>query len=414
MTDTPDDNAAAGGDPPAGPAASPSSTVTVAGQRTGMRGRIDLRLALTIAVGLVVGQLLAGLAGGIIFALRGLIILVVVSLFLSFAMEPAVQWMAERGIRRGMGTGIVFVIFLLGIAGFIAAIAPLVVDQIQNLVDAGPDVLSGLAERARSLPESLAEPVVNALENAQEELPSRLPSLAGAIGRQAASVGQTVLGGVFQVLTISLVTFYLVADGPKLRRTLSSRLPPQRQHEFLETWELAIAKTGGYVYSRALLAVISAVFHIVAFSFIGLEYSAALGVWVGLLSSLIPVVGTYLAGALPLIIALADDPVLALWVLAAIGIYQQVENYLVAPKVTAHALELHPAVAFLAVLVGAALLGPVGALLALPVAAIIAALVTAYAEEHDVAEHRLTTTADAQVATRRRRRRSAGGSSDST
>ena len=190
-----------------------------------------------------------------------------------------------------------------------------------------------------------------------------------------------------------LVTFYLVADGPRLRRTLSGRLDPGRQRELLQVWELAIAKTGGYVYSRVLTAAVSGVVHVIAFTMLGLPYAVALGVWVGVVSSLVPVVGTYIAGALPLVIALATDPTAALWVGGVLVTYQQVENYLVAPRITEAALALHPALAFLSVLAGGALLGAAGALLALPVTAIVAALVSAYGERHEVLEHGLTSQA---------------------
>ena len=103
---------------------------------------------------------------------------------------------------------------------------------------------------------------------------------------------------------------------------------------------------------------------------LGLPYAVALGVWVGLISSIIPVIGTYLAGALPIIIALSGSPRDAIWVVVAIVVYQQVENYLIAPRITAHTLSLHPAIAFVSVLVGGALMGPAGALLALPATAI--------------------------------------------
>jgi predicted PurR-regulated permease PerM len=236
--------------------------------------------------------------------------------------------------------------------------------------------------------------------------------LAGTIGRQALGLGTTLIGTVVSGLAVLLVTFYLVADGPRLRWQLSRRLEPARQKEFLRVWELAIAKTGGYVYSRVLLAVVSAAVHVVAFQFAGLPYAIALGVWVGIVSSVIPVVGLYIAGVLPVVVALANpESASVLVVLVVITVYQQIENYLIQPRITAYSLSLHPAVAFLSVLVGAALLGPVGALLALPAAAIVAALITSYAEEHDVMEHGLTNTPASRVETRtsrRRRRRDAG------
>jgi hypothetical protein len=128
---------------------------------------------------------------------------------------------------------------------------------------------------------------------------------------------------------------------------------------------------------------------------IDLDYAVALGVWVGLISSLIPAIGTYLAGALPLVVALAASPAQALWVLIAIVVYQQIENYVIVPKITASTMELHPAVAFLAVLGGAALAGATGALLAIPAVAIVAALISASSEEYEVLEHSLLETGSA-------------------
>jgi predicted PurR-regulated permease PerM len=350
----------------------------------------DLRLALTIMVGVAGAFLLVSLIEGVVIRLQGLLITLLVSLFLSFGMEPAVKWLDNRGVRRGVGTFLVFLASFLAVAGFLAAMAPLVVGQIRNLMDAGPDLLSGLADRARSLPGTAGESIAEWLTEQEAKLPGRLPQLAPDIGRGVLGLGTSLLGSLLQMLTMLLVTFYLVADGPRLRRALSSRLEPESQKEFLTIWELAVEKTGGYLYSRVLTAIASAIFHTVAFSIIGIEYSAALGIWVGLVSSVIPVIGTYLAGALPLLVALGTTGVTdAVWVLAAVVVYQQVENYLVAPRITAHTLSLHPAIAFVAVLIGAALLGAAGALLALPAAAIAIALVSAAGERHEVVDHTL-------------------------
>lgn len=350
---------------------------------------IDSPLALTLALGLAAGILVAQLLSAAVVRLQGLLVTLIVSLFLSFAMEPAVQYLSRKGMRRSLGTFLVFLISGGLLAGFVAAMAPLIVDQVSTLVDEGPALLGDLADQARNLPGDVGGAIADWLEEQRTELPRRVPAIAGQVASGAAGVGTTLASLIIQLLTTLLVTFYLVADGPRLRRALVSRMPPSRQGEFLQVWELAIAKTGGYVYSRALTAVASAVFHIVVFSLLDLPYSAALGVWVGIISSLIPVVGTYLAGALPLVIALAADPVKALWVLAAVIVYQQVENYLVAPRITAATMELHPALAFVSVLIGGALLGAAGALLALPAAAIVAALISAYGERHEVVAHGL-------------------------
>jgi predicted PurR-regulated permease PerM len=372
------------------PAESPEPTEAIAPRMMTLRPRNSVVLMIGIAGGL----LLADFARGMLADLHGILITLLICLFLALAMEPAVQYLHGRGVRRGVGTMLVFIGLLVAVAGFVAAMAPLIIDQVQNLIDNGPDVLDSLADQAQNLPGSFGQSISDWLLEQQSELPNRLPDLAGSLAGGVARAGSTVAGGILQLLTIALVTFYLVADGPQLRRVLLRRLNPARQREFLRTWELAIAKTGGYTYSRLLTAVASTAFHFVAFSIIDVPYPAALAMFVGIVSSVIPVIGTYLAGVLPLVIALADAPITALWVLIAIILYQQIENYLVAPKITAHTMELHPAVAFLSVLAGGALLGAVGALLALPAAAIATALVAANGERHELIEDAKVTAPD--------------------
>jgi predicted PurR-regulated permease PerM len=191
-----------------------------------------------------------------------------------------------------------------------------------------------------------------------------------------------------------LFTFYLVADGPRLRRAICSRLTPVRQEQVLRTWELAANKTGGYLYSRALLALLSAFFHWIVFQSMSTSAPIALALWVGIVSQFLPVVGTYIAGVLPLLITFLDSPVKALIVLIAIVVYQQIENYVFSPRITARTMELHPALAFGSALGGAALLGAVGAVLALPAAAMAQALLSELGTRHEVIQSELTDITD--------------------
>jgi len=125
----------------------------------------------------------------------------------------------------------------------------------------------------------------------------------------------------------------------------------------------------------------------VVFWIIGLPYALALALWVGVVSQFVPTVGTYLAGVVPFLVALlSGDPINAVWVLIAITVYQQIENYFISPKVTANTMELHPAVAFGSAIVGGSLLGGIGALLALPVAATITSLVQTFTDSNELIE----------------------------
>lgn len=320
--------------------------------------------------------------------LSDLLTILLVSLFLSFAVEPAVDWLADRGWRRGSATGLVFVVLLVISVLLVWVIVDLVVQQVSTLVDDSPDLVRDATKWVNDQFDVniTTDRIVDELQKYQGDI----ASTAGDLGGRVVSVTTSVLGVVFNVFTIGLFSFYLVADGPRFRRSICSVLPPERQRIVLELWELAIHKTGGYLYSRLLLATFSTISSWVAFSIIGVPSPLALAIWMGIVSQFVPVIGTYIGGALPLLIALLNDPPHAIGVLIFLLVYQQLENYLLAPRISAATMAIHPAVAFGAAIAGASIIGPIGALLALPAAAIIQAFVSSFLDRHEVVESELT------------------------
>lgn len=355
------------------------------------------------------GALLALVVRFLWLRLSNIVILLAVSLFLSLAVEPGVNRLARRGWRRGRATAAIVFGVLLAVLVFVGAILTLVGSQIADLLT---NTESYIRDTVQFLNDTFGLSI-----NAQEAIDS-FNDPQGPVQRfiedqrdDAVQLSVTALGWLLQLLSVMLFTFYLVADGPRLRRVICSRLPPARQERVLTTWELAAAKTGGYLYSRGLLALLSGLFHWVVFQILGTAAPVALGLWVGLVSQFLPVVGTYIAGVLPVVITFLDSPFKALVVLIAIVVYQQIENYLLSPRITARTMELHPALAFGAALAGAAVLGVVGAVLALPVAAMAQALLSELGSRHPVVDSELT-----YVPARRRRawrRPGAGGDGSS-
>ncbi len=317
-------------------------------------------------------------------AISGFLTILLVSLFLSFALEPAVDWFARRGWRRGPATAVVFLLVALCGAGLTWLMVSLVVEQVSALVDDAPRLVENAAEWANERFD-LQITTTDVLERLND-YQGQLASTASDLGGRVVSITGSVIGAVFQLFTIALFTFYLVADGPRWRRSVCSVLPPARQRLVLGLWDLAVAKTGGYLYSRLLLAVISSSVSWMAFSIIGVPSPLALALWMGVVSQFVPVIGTYIGGALPLLIALLNAPIRALWVLGFILVYQQVENYFLSPRISARTMEIHPAVAFGSAIVGASILGPIGALLALPAAAIVQAFISSYLQRYEYIE----------------------------
>ena len=198
---------------------------------------------------------------------------------------------------------------------------------------------------------------------------------------------------IFQGFTLILFTFYFSAEGPRFRRFVASLFPTERQHIITNVWETAIKKTGGYVVSRLMLAIISAFFTCIFLALIGVPYWLPLGIWVGVISQFIPTVGTYLGGALPVLIALLNDPIDAIWVIIFVIGYQQIENYFFSPRISSRTMEIHPAVAFGAVIVGGSMFGPWGALVSIPAVASLQALFDTYGRRYELADDRPRKTA---------------------
>jgi predicted PurR-regulated permease PerM len=319
---------------------------------------------------------------------RELLIWLLISLFASFALEPAVDWLAARGWRRGVATGLL--IFGLAIVAMlmVALMVPLLLSQIQALIKAAPDILqsiSNFTKRWFGVDVSVA-----ALKTQLSTANSAVANFAQNIAGNLFGFATSIIGTIFKLLTIGLFTFYLTADGPKFRRSICSYLPPKQQETVLFTWEVGIEKTGAYLYSRLLLAVFSGIATFVVLSILGVPFAVPLAVWMGLVSQFIPTIGTYIAMALPLLVAVVEHPLDALVLLIFFTIYQQIENYLLSPRITSRTMQLHPALAFGCAIAGAGISGVVGAFLALPVAAIIQGIGSTYIHRHDVEESDLT------------------------
>ncbi|GGU06181.1 AI-2E family transporter [Streptomyces lateritius] len=315
--------------------------------------------------------------------LIGLLVNILVAFFLALAIEPAVGRMAARGMRRGLATFLVFLAVMVVGVGFVVLLGSMLAGQIIDMFENFPKYLDSLINWInQTFRTELSRVEVQDSLLRSDWLRKYVQNSASGV----LDVSATVLGGLFKLLTIFLFSFYFAADGPRLRRALCSVLPPARQSEVLRAWEIAVDKTGGYIYSRGLMALISGAAHFVLLEVLNVPYAPALAVWVGLVSQFIPTIGTYLAGALPMLIAFTENPWYALWVLVFVVIYQQFENYVLQPKLTSKTVDIHPAVAFGSVIAGTALLGAVGALIAIPAVATLQAFLGAYVKRYDVTD----------------------------
>lgn len=343
-----------------------------------------------VYVGFVV---LAFLVGTWMFTeLRGFWPTLLFAFFIGLALTPPVNGLAARGWRRGVATGVLLAAFIVATIVFFATFGQLLLVQLAQLIGSIPGYLTTTIDfvNERFGTELSATTLFDQLGISSADL-------AGAASQLGAGALAFVVGTItalFNLFMMLFFAFYFAAQGPNLRRTIASWLPPSTQRTFQTVWEISVDMAGGYVISRGILAFISGTAHSLFFLAIGLPYWLPLGLWVGVVSQFVPTVGTYLAGALPIVIALVSGkPTLAVAVLVFVLLYQQLENLVLTPRVTQSTLEVNAAIAFGSVVVGGILYGPTGALLSIPVVATVLAVLQVYGKRYELvpelaAEHR--------------------------
>ena len=322
-------------------------------------------------------------------ALREVVTYVLLALFFSFALEPAANRLIRRGWRPGTATGLLLALTFVLLIGvgliFVGAIIQGAVSIAKNIPEWSDTVSAWLSDTfgIEVATEGISEGADSAASSLQASGLQPVETLLG--------FGMSLIGGIFAMFTTGMFIFYMVAQGPRFKRAVLSFFPRQRQEELVSIWEAAIDKTGGYFYSKLLLALTNGGLFFVVLVALGVPGAAALATFQGVVAEFIPIVGTYIAAIVPLVIAfLSVGMPKTLILLIYVLIYQQVENYLLAPRLQARTMQLHPAIAFGAALAGGAIGGLLWAFLAIPFAATIQASASLWIEHHEVMETELT------------------------
>lgn len=333
---------------------------------------------------------------GVLFLLdrmSNFITIALTALFFSFALEPAVGYLNRtRGWRRGAATAAVFLAVLAGSVIILSLVIPAVVSGFNQLIDNAPVWVERIARWLEPLGIDLStDRLVEEIQQNAEEV---VTNAAGGIF----AVTSSILGAVFQWLAIGLFLFYIVAEGPKFRRVVCAALPEDSQRRVLFIWEQAVEQTGGYFYSRLLLAIINGVGMFVTLLIFDVPFAAPLAIFQGVVAAFVPIVGTYIGGAVPVLFAFLTSTGAGIAAVVYIVVYQQIENLFLSPRLTARTMSLHPAVAFAAALIGGALGGLLFAFLALPAAGVAQAAVKAWGKRYSVVDADLTAHAPEETA----------------
>ncbi len=324
--------------------------------------------------------------------LQGILLVILASFVLAIGFQPAISWFEARGMRRGLGLALVLMAFLIVFGGLAALALPLILSQAGEMVEQIPALVERL-QAGDGLVARLAGLID--LEQITTESTSDPTAALEVVGNAA--------GFVFNFLTVLLVTPYFAMSMPSIKVWLVRLLRPQHREDFVRVLGESTDLMANFIVGNLIVSVVAGVVTWAGLTIIGVPYALALAAWVAI-TDLIPILGALLGAAGVAAVALVETPELVIWAMLLLIVYQQIENYLVAPRVMNRAVDLSPASVIIALMVGGALAGLVGALLALPVAAMIKIVFQDYVVQGRVEKMRYEAAENGGVAGQRRRR----------
>ena len=296
-------------------------------------------------------------------------VLIIISLFFAMGLNPAVVFIERRGLSRAKAVAAT-VSLVIGFVGvFIWIAAPLIIDQVNALINNAPQLISDLKSNSTINELNKTYGIVDTVQSRVEASIKDGKFVIGAFGG-VLGVGKAFISGVFSILTILVLTLYFLAALPTVTQDAYRLVPASRRERVAKITDAIIFRVGAFVGGQITISFFASVFIFILGFTLDLPYKSALALVV-FVCGLIPLIGHFIGMTIVTLIALTVSPLIAAIALASYIIYVQFENYILTPRVMKRALSIPGLVTIIAALIGTSLLGLIGGILAVPIAAAV-------------------------------------------
>jgi len=300
-----------------------------------------------------------------LWQIRDVVIILFIAFILVQALNPVVAWFTKRGWPRWATIIAIYLVLIGSIVAAFALLVPPLIDQLQLLAANVPYLISKIRPLYQALPASV---------NVQQFITSITDQL-GSVTGNVVSLASQFFGGLIAIVTVFVISFYLLIDDKQLDSLIHIAIPSQLTNDVRRVVEKIGHKVGGWVRGQFTINVIMGLSTWIGLSLIGMPYALTIGVLAGILE-IVPILGPIVTEVIAIIIALGTGS----WGLALAGflvftLLQQLEGHFIVPNVMRQAVGLAPVVIIVSLLVGSAVAGLPGAMLAIPAAATIDVLV---------------------------------------
>lgn len=332
----------------------------------------EKNLTINITRGTFIGIFLTLLVLGFFYfareALTEIIIVVLFSVIIASGVEPAARWFQKYKIPRVLSVIFIYLIGFSIIGLIFYLIVPTIFSELSNLsaklssYTDEPFKAGFIAKWLPRLPESVIDILQNITVKSEDYIKSFIGGFSGVVS--------TIFGGVFSLVLIIILSFYLSVQEKGIENFLRVVTPVKHEKYIVDLWLRSRQKIGKWLQGQILLGVLVGVFVYLGLTILGVPYALVFAVLAGAFE-LIPIFGPILASIPPIIIAFLQSPTLALMVIALYFLIQQFENHLIYPLVVSKIVGVPPILTILALFVGGKLGGLFGILLAIPIIAVL-------------------------------------------
>jgi predicted PurR-regulated permease PerM len=315
----------------------------------------------------------------IVWIARQILVWILIAIFLTLALNPAVDWFQRHGVRRrGLATGLTFILVLAGIAALGALFIPTLVDEVNGFVKALPGYVDDITHRRGRL--GFLESKYHVTERVRSAVESGGASGVLGLTGTALAITKGIITAIVAAVTITFMTFFMLLEGPVWMERFYGLLPAKSRERWRGIGQQIYLTVGGYVTGNLFISLIAGVASTLVLLLLGVPYAVALGLLVGILD-LIPLAGATIAAIIVVTVGFLHTIVAGIVLIVFFVVYQQIENHVLQPVVYSRTVQLSPLAVLISVLIGAELAGVLGALAAIPVAGAIQVLLRAWLEQ---------------------------------
>jgi len=304
--------------------------------------------------------------------LREVILWILIAAFISLVLNPAVNFLQRRRLRRGTAVGVVMAVALLVFVGLLGLLGYPLVNSLTHVAGRLPTMVDQVEKGHGWLAHTLGR--LHLLSWVQKNAP-KLKTAANNLAKPALNAGKAVASTILAVTTIGFLSLFMLLEAPKLRAGILGAMRADRRQTVVDVAHRVSRSVTSYVLGTVALSVTFGIVVLITLLILGVPFALIIGLWVALVA-MIPLVGGLIAGVPSVLIAFLHSPTSGVVMAIVFVGFQLVENHFLYPVVMSRTVRMNPLWVLLAVLIGAnlggvfgsTLGGLTGALVAIPVA----------------------------------------------